>query len=802
MTELLEAAIGYAREGLPVFPCDPATKRPLVAHGFKEASKEEDAIRQWWARWPTAMIGIPTGKPSGVWVLDVDSPAEFEAACAVPLPDTQRCDTHKGYHLYFALDPAQPVRNAQRHAKAGWPIKSLPGAEVRGDGGYVIVPPSVHPEGTCYRWANQNRPVEAPAALLEAICAGRGADRPRASVAPDMASMGAGSAYGLAALDAECAAIRSAGNGEQEAALNEAALKVGALVAGGELEADAAKARLIAAGVAMPSYNPRDPWTPDAVRAKVERGMSDGARQPRKAPDPVAGLRAKAAAVPADSEANDNPVAVVWSSEPVDLWQRYEAPAMPLELLPGPIGPFAKQAAYVMGVDPAGLAMAALTVCAAAITDEIALQVKRHDTGWRESARLWVGLVGAPSMKKSPILSTALRPLRRIDGTLARVYQEKRAAFDLMPAKERKEAVRPSQERRILADTTVEAAQEILRDSPRGLLSAQDELSGWFGAMDKYAPGKGAMADRAFWLQAYNGGVYTFNRVGRGSGYIPNCSVSLLGGIQPEPLRAIANDSHDDGLVQRLIPVILRAGHVGKDVPLGNAVTDYEELVGRLELMRPELSGGVIAGAGQGRPLPLLFDDRARGVREAREQLHFDLMRSLEGVSPKLAAHFGKYDGIFARLCVLWHCVEHSHGLHPPREIGFATAEKVARFMDEFIRPSSIAFYAGVLGLSAGHDDLMAMASYIVAKGVDEVKARDLQRSTQSFKHITAEQFRVICEKLEAFGWLEKVEPGPKSNTPRWLVNPAVHDLFAAQGKQEAERRAKAREALRHALAG
>ena len=271
---------------------------------------------------------------------------------------------------------------------------------------------------------------------------------------------------------------------------------------------------------------------------------------------------------------------------PIDLWQHYEAPNLPKGLLPEPIERFARGHAEVMGVDPAGLAMATLCVCAATLSDAIKLQVKRHDPTWCESARLWVGLVGSPSMKKTPIMSAALRPLKRIDANLMRAYTQKRQQYDLLSAKERKEAERPRQERRVISDATVEAAQEVLRDSPRGVLSAQDELSGWFGQMDKYAPGKGSQADRGFWLQAFNGGSYSLNRIARGASYIPNCSISLLGGIQPEPIRAIANDTHDDGLVQRLLPVILRPGKVGRDVPAGSTLSDYERLIERLEVMR------------------------------------------------------------------------------------------------------------------------------------------------------------------------------------------------------------------------
>jgi len=90
-----------------------------------------------------------------------------------------------------------------------------------------------------------------------------------------------------------------------------------------------------------------------------------------------------------------------------------------------------------------------------------------------------------------------------------------------------------------MEDTTIEGAQEVLRDSPDGVLCLQDELSGWFGSMDKYAAGRGAAKDRGFWLQAFNGGQYAVNRISRGSFLIPNLSASVLGGIQPDPLRPI-----------------------------------------------------------------------------------------------------------------------------------------------------------------------------------------------------------------------------------------------------------------------
>lgn len=486
----------------------------------------------------------------------------------------------------------------------------------------------------------------------------------------------------------------------------------------------------------------------------------------------------------------ENPAA---SSAPVDLWQRHEAPDLPANVLPPIIEEFARRHGEVMGADPAGIAMSALAVCAAAIPDSIQLQVKRHDPTWREAARLWVGLVGMPSTKKSPIMSAALRPLRRLDKALVDRYVTERQQWLDLPKELQKTSSEPAQRRHIVEDATIEALQVVLKDSPDGILSAQDELSGWFGAMDKYSPGKGAAADRAFWLRAFNGGTYSVNRVSRGAVLLPNLSINLLGGIQPEPLLKLANDAVDDGLIQRFLPVVLRPASAGKDAPAGEAVADYGVLVERLTRLRP------LSGVGNlSEPAPIRFGDGAMAIRERLEREHVELVEALESVSPKLAAHFGKFDGLFARLCLLWHCVEADGEL--AAEISADTAQRVALFMESFIRPSAIAFYAGLLGMHAGHEKMLELASLIVARGWDEFTVRDVQRAGQSFKGDGAEVER-LCAKLDAFGWIDLIPPPAKGSAPRWRVNPDVHTLFAERGRAEAERRDKARRAIEASLA-
>jgi len=130
-------ALALAERGVPVFPCG-SDKRPLVARGFKDASTDADITRAWWERWSGALVGVPTGERSGIFVLDIDSAKHLEAdewleRHAQRLPDTRMHRTRSGgLHLLF------------QHRAGLKNTASLlsPGVDTRGNGGYVIWWPS------------------------------------------------------------------------------------------------------------------------------------------------------------------------------------------------------------------------------------------------------------------------------------------------------------------------------------------------------------------------------------------------------------------------------------------------------------------------------------------------------------------------------------------------------------------------------------------------------------------------------------------------------------------------------------
>lgn len=469
-------------------------------------------------------------------------------------------------------------------------------------------------------------------------------------------------------------------------------------------------------------------------------------------------------------------------NDPIDLWGNFNPPPLPTGLLPKTIEQFALVLSAHMGADPAGLAMAALTVCAAAIPDQIKLQVKRHDPNWKESARIWTALIGLPSTKKSPIIHAAVSPLAKIDNRMVNDWRNRWNSWNQLEKAEKAATSEPLQSRKRIEDTTIEALQEVMRGSTDGVLCVRDEMSGWFGSMEKYSGGKGAATDRAIWLQTFNGGEYAINRVGRGTVLLSNLSVSLLGGIQPDAIRKVAADATDDGLLQRLFPIVLKPATIGQDVPMPPAQSVYEFTVTMLHGIRAPANG-------------LHFDDGAQLIRQRLEAHHAQLMAA-ELVNPKLASHIGKLDGLFARLCVIWHAVENVNSTTLPDYINGNTANRVAEFMRLFLLPHAASFYAGTLGLSDDHDRLKAVAAYIVAHRLPKITVRDVQRGDRSMRRLTKTDVLPVLEQLTALNWLAE-EPGPRATSdPTYCVNPLVHSLFAERAAYEQARRDTAKAAL------
>jgi hypothetical protein len=237
---LLDAALAYARHGIPVLPvhspvsgggcscgraaCERPGKHPRLRHGLTEASTDPSRIEQWWSRWPAANVGLRTGFVMDV--ADVDSTEGRDGLRHLlggALPTGPAVRTGGGRHYWFA-----PLGHGNR-------VRLLPGVDWRGTGGYVVAPPSSHATGAPYSWLR--RPSAelptAPAALAELVAGptmpGPTDDWPHTRIVhPDR--------YAAVALEAETDRVARAAVGTRNDTLNRAAFALGRLVGAGLLD--------------------------------------------------------------------------------------------------------------------------------------------------------------------------------------------------------------------------------------------------------------------------------------------------------------------------------------------------------------------------------------------------------------------------------------------------------------------------------------------------------------------------------------------------------------------------------------
>jgi hypothetical protein len=234
---MLDAALGYATRGIPVFPChhplpethgrgwccscsdrdcSRAAKHPLTRHGLKDATARAEVITAWWQRWPQANIAIPTGAIFDV--LDIYGPDGIRAIDKLGLSRSLRAHTPvartgNGWHYLFTP------------TGAGNRVRVVDGLDWRGQGGYVIAPPSRHINGSAYRWVRPFDTVDlarVPTALANLFVREpriRSADPLR--TAPPAGQRG----YGQAALAHELDRVRQAQPGQRNHTLNRAAFR-------------------------------------------------------------------------------------------------------------------------------------------------------------------------------------------------------------------------------------------------------------------------------------------------------------------------------------------------------------------------------------------------------------------------------------------------------------------------------------------------------------------------------------------------------------------------------------------------
>ena len=261
---LLEA-LRYAGKNKPVFPCK-IDKTPLTERGFKDATTDIDQIKSWWIEHPTASIGMPTGPASGVWVMDIDIPDGEQSLADLKkqngeIPATLVQMTGSGGRQYFFQWPQNGTQIKNSASKISKDI------DIRGDGGYVIVPPSGHPSGNRYKWISSHSIAPAPPWLLGLVATSPHPPK----IAPVFTGI---TSYGQRALADELLAVAIAPEGSRNDQLNKSAFNLGQLIAGGHLNIGSVEAALRTAAIGAGLKESESQKT-------ISSGIKSGMKYPR-----------------------------------------------------------------------------------------------------------------------------------------------------------------------------------------------------------------------------------------------------------------------------------------------------------------------------------------------------------------------------------------------------------------------------------------------------------------------------------------------------------------------------------------
>jgi putative DNA primase/helicase len=547
-------------------------------------------------------------------------------------------------------------------------------------------------------------------------------------------------------------------------------------------------ARSVGGLLAVPQFGPDHPpgatdyndlADPDAIRASIANATAPDA--PTHQP-----------------ELHNAPAAVLdgqtWP-EPRRLPDLPPVAPFAFDLLPASLRGWARDVTELMQCPADFVAIPMMTGLGAVIGRKVGIR-PQESTLWTEYPNQWALLIGRPGMLKSPAMSAALAPIRRLEDRAAEAYTATQEVYerDQSVAKMRAEAAKdearkalrsnpnadvssllgqdaidaPTLRRYRVNDTSCEALGEVLIENPNGVMVYRDEL---VSLLKGLAQEEQAGA-RGFYLTGWDAQQsYTFDRIQRGKNLrIPAVCLSMLGSTQPgriaEFLRAaVRGGEGDDGLMQRFglmaWPDACADWRDIDRVPDTEARREAERIFAALDEATPERFGAIASEFGDGHYLRFALD--ALGLfREWRDGLE----RKLRGeLHPALESHFAKYRKLVPGLALICHLANGQTG--PVSLVAVAQALAWAEYLETHANRA----YASIAAPAATAAKAI-LAKICSADIPAEFEARRIYRSGWAG---LADRDRVVdgLNLLEDYDWIASHEvPTPGRRATIYRVNP------------------------------
>lgn len=483
MNKLLDWARRYVSKGFSVIPCHFKTKQPAIASWkeFQGRLPTDDELVEWFNN-GNKNIAIVTGAISGIAVVDLDSQRAVEFAKTNNFPASPLSKTSKGYHIIYKYKDG--ARNFQKR-------DDLPDIDMRGEGGIIVVEPSIHPSGVPYQWVKGKGLDDLPIAKLPEII--------------------------LAKNTQDKTPLKELYQGVSEGNRNESLARLVGSWANDGLSFEEC---LTNAGIwNSKNYPPMD-------SREVERTVKSIFEKHHRGKQTV------------EPQIIDH-----------DLIPAYSFPfnAFPQRLLA-----IIKSISNALHVEPEIVASAMLTIASGTIGNTIRVSPKQ---GYEVSLFIWLIVIALSGYGKSPVIQTLLKHIKHLQAKSYQAYQEKNKEYEMQLRKAKQESnieipEKPRLRHHFVSDCTVEALGNVFENDSRGVIVYQDEIAGLILGLDQY---KGKGNDRQHYLELFNCDSWKIDRKA-GIKFIHNTGASIIGGIQPKVMPAIFKaDSFDDGFLPRFL---------------------------------------------------------------------------------------------------------------------------------------------------------------------------------------------------------------------------------------------------------